>query len=267
MRLAFAVATHVDPEILIVDEMLAVGDDHFQRKSMAKMTEFKAAGKTIILVTHDLSTVSRWCDLAAWIDGGVTRMVGTPSKVIDAYKQAVQIAETTQSGALTEPGRALPALPDPVRPDPTGWLRAVRLLDAQGREVDQLAHDAQLDVCLDFETPPGIPIACTVMLVTQYGTNVFSTTHEPGLSPGKGTARLTVSRLGLGEGPWTVKTCVHPPGEKPLTYDVPLLITPESPGTGAMRPPHAWRMEGAGAAASPQAPLATAGSSTSSPAA
>ncbi|MCI0574297.1 MAG: ABC transporter ATP-binding protein, partial [Myxococcaceae bacterium] len=63
MRLAFSVATHVDPEILIIDEILAVGDAHFSRKSMAKMEEFKRAGKTIVLVTHDLSVVERWCDM------------------------------------------------------------------------------------------------------------------------------------------------------------------------------------------------------------
>ncbi|HEX8536303.1 MAG TPA: ABC transporter ATP-binding protein, partial [Cystobacter sp.] len=73
MRLAFAVATHVDPEILIIDEILAVGDEHFSRKSMQKMTEFRNAGKTIVIVTHDLGTLERWCDLAAWIDGGRIR--------------------------------------------------------------------------------------------------------------------------------------------------------------------------------------------------
>ena len=58
MRLAFAVATHVDPDILIIDEILAVGDEHFGKKSLAKMKEFKRAGKTIVLVTHDLGTVA-----------------------------------------------------------------------------------------------------------------------------------------------------------------------------------------------------------------
>src|SRR5215831_4473182 len=70
MRLAFSVATHVDPDILIIDEILAVGDEHFARKSRAKMEEFKKSGKTMVLVTHDLGTVERWCDEAAWIDGG-----------------------------------------------------------------------------------------------------------------------------------------------------------------------------------------------------
>ncbi len=108
MRLAFAVATHVNPDILIIDEILAVGDEHFQRKSLAKMTEFKQQGKTIVLVTHDLGSVERWCDLAAWIDGGKTRMVGAPAEVVAAYRAAVTEAENTGSASLSAPGLALP---------------------------------------------------------------------------------------------------------------------------------------------------------------
>ena len=75
-RLAFAVATHVDPEILIIDEILSVGDEHFARKSSAKMEEFRRAGKTILLVTHDMGTLQRRCDLAAWLDGGTLDGLG-----------------------------------------------------------------------------------------------------------------------------------------------------------------------------------------------
>jgi lipopolysaccharide transport system ATP-binding protein len=93
MRLAFAVATHVDPEILVIDEILAVGDEHFSRKSRAKMTEFKRDGKTIVLVSHDLATVQAWCDMAAWIDGGVIRAVGNPRDVVAQYREAVELGE------------------------------------------------------------------------------------------------------------------------------------------------------------------------------
>lgn len=114
MRLAFAVATHVDPEILIADEILAVGDEHFARKSMAKMNEFKQAGRTILMVTHDLGALERWCDLAAWIDGGAIRMFGEPSRVVPEYRQAMALAERTDHRALTMPGIALPELERPA---------------------------------------------------------------------------------------------------------------------------------------------------------
>ncbi len=111
MRLAFAVATHVDPEILIIDEILSVGDEHFQKKSKAKMHEFRTSGRTILLVTHDLATVASWCNLAVWIDGGTVRMFGEPRQVVDAYKQAVEAAEAdAESTVLSQPGAALPVL-------------------------------------------------------------------------------------------------------------------------------------------------------------
>ncbi|HZH02463.1 MAG TPA: ABC transporter ATP-binding protein, partial [Myxococcaceae bacterium] len=93
MRLAFAVATHVDPDILIIDEILAVGDEHFSHKSRAKMEEFKRAGKTILLVTHDLATVERWCDAAAWLDGGTLRQFGPPGEVVAGYRAAIARSE------------------------------------------------------------------------------------------------------------------------------------------------------------------------------
>lgn len=118
MRLAFSVATHVDPEILIVDEILAVGDEHFSKKSKAKLDEFKQAGKTIVIVTHDLKTVERWCDHAIWIDGGKVRAQGAPSDLVSDYRAAVVAAEeqgvVLTPAALSEDGGALPETP--VRP-------------------------------------------------------------------------------------------------------------------------------------------------------
>jgi len=251
MRLAFAVATHVDPEILIIDELLAVGDEHFQRKSMAKMTEFKQSGKTIILVTHDLGTVQRWCDLAAWIDGGVIRMVGTPVQVIDQYRRAVNLAESTHSEVLTAPGTALPALPAVgVATTSSEKLRAVRLLDVSGRTVERLNLDARLDVCLDFETPPNEPLAFTVEFLQSDGHSMFSTTMDAGSSPGKGTAKVTFSRLGFGEGVWTIRCSAHAPGEKAAPLDVLLQVDNHGAGAGTVRPPHVWSLDAsAGASA------------------
>lgn len=85
MRLAFAVAINVDADILLVDEVLAVGDQHFQDKCIAKMKELKAEGKTMVFVTHSLSTVKDFCNRAVWLNNGVIRMDGDPEPVIDEY--------------------------------------------------------------------------------------------------------------------------------------------------------------------------------------
>jgi len=89
MRLGFAIAVHVDPEILLIDEVLAVGDESFVRKCLDKLVEFKRQGKTILIVSHDLESVERWCDYAVWLDGGAIREAGNPRLVIDAYRMAV----------------------------------------------------------------------------------------------------------------------------------------------------------------------------------
>src|SRR5215471_14579707 len=107
-RLAFAVATHVDPEILIIDEILSVGDEHFSRKSTAKMEEFRRAGRTTLLVTHDLGTLQRRCDLAAWLDAGVLRAAGDPVEVVNAYRTAVAEAEVA---AVEQPAHSPRQLP------------------------------------------------------------------------------------------------------------------------------------------------------------
>jgi lipopolysaccharide transport system ATP-binding protein len=85
MRLAFSVAVNVDPDILLLDEVLAVGDAKFTEKSRARMDEFKKQGKTILLVTHDLRTVENWCHQALWLDRGEVRAIGKPAEVIHLY--------------------------------------------------------------------------------------------------------------------------------------------------------------------------------------
>ena len=85
MRLAFAVAINVDADILLVDEVLAVGDQHFQEKCIAKMKELTEQGKTMVFVTHSLGTVKDFCNRAIWLNQGVIKMDGDPDSVIKEY--------------------------------------------------------------------------------------------------------------------------------------------------------------------------------------
>ena len=89
MRLGFSVAVHVDPDILLVDEVLAVGDEAFVRKCLEKMDEFKRQGKTIVVAGHDLLLVERWCDAAILLEGGRVTAHGCPPEVIAAYRGAI----------------------------------------------------------------------------------------------------------------------------------------------------------------------------------
>lgn len=89
MRLAFAVAINIDPEILIVDEALAVGDVFFQAKCYRKFDEFKKEGRTVIFVSHDLSSISKYCDRVICLNQGVKLGEGSPKEMIDIYKQVL----------------------------------------------------------------------------------------------------------------------------------------------------------------------------------
>lgn len=85
MRLAFAVALNVDAEILLVDEILSVGDQHFQEKCLNKMKELKNEGKTMVFVTHNLESARELCDRTVWLHRGVIKMDGDTNQVIDEY--------------------------------------------------------------------------------------------------------------------------------------------------------------------------------------
>lgn len=88
MRLAFSVATIVEPEILIVDEILAVGDAAFQQKSHARMLELMQGGTTVLFVSHDLSQIRQMSDRVLWLDHGTVKMVGDTQEVCDAYERS-----------------------------------------------------------------------------------------------------------------------------------------------------------------------------------
>ena len=85
MRLAFSVATVVKPDILIVDEILAVGDEAFTRKSYARMMELMGGGTTVLFVSHDISKVREMCERVIWLDHGMVKMIGNTQAVCDAY--------------------------------------------------------------------------------------------------------------------------------------------------------------------------------------
>jgi ABC-type polysaccharide/polyol phosphate transport system ATPase subunit len=110
MRLGFAVAIHVNPDVLLVDEVLAVGDEGFTHKCLDKFAEFRRRGKTILLVTHSLNLVERFCDEALWLDEGHALSHGDPKRVVGAYLTKVEqgegqlLAETTAK-AVEEAGR------------------------------------------------------------------------------------------------------------------------------------------------------------------
>jgi ABC-type polysaccharide/polyol phosphate transport system ATPase subunit len=93
VRLGFSVAIHTDPEILLVDEVLAVGDEAFSHRCLRRIEQFLRSGRTLVLVSHDLALVQELCDRALWLDAGEIALAGHPRQVVDAYREAIAEAE------------------------------------------------------------------------------------------------------------------------------------------------------------------------------
>jgi len=106
LRLGFAVAIHVDPEVLLIDEVLAVGDEAFTHKCLDKFAEFRRRDKTVLLVTHALNLVERFCDEALWLNDGRARAMGDPRRVVSAYITDVEKLEERQMAAADAKARA-----------------------------------------------------------------------------------------------------------------------------------------------------------------
>jgi len=116
MRLGFAVAINVDPDILLVDEVLAVGDAGFSLKCLDKFAEFKRRGKTILLVTHGLSMVERFCDEAVWLEAGESRTIGDPKRVVQRYLTDVEQTEDKHLAAQDAKAQQTPVMQAPADP-------------------------------------------------------------------------------------------------------------------------------------------------------
>jgi ABC-type polysaccharide/polyol phosphate transport system ATPase subunit len=139
VRLGFAVAAHTDPDILLVDEVLAVGDASFQAKCLNKLAELKESKKTIVLVSHQMSNILQHASRALWIDHGQVRELGDPDRVVEQYLRAALVAEPHRPshGDLSEDA--------PIR------VREVVFRDGQGRPTDVLEYGAVGSIDVAYE--------------------------------------------------------------------------------------------------------------------
>jgi lipopolysaccharide transport system ATP-binding protein len=167
VRLAFAVAAHLEPEILIVDEVLAVGDVSFQRKCLGKMSEVAGSGRTVLFVSHNMAAVTRLCTRAVWLDQGRLHMAGPVEDVIGRYLAA---------GA---DGRGEQTFPDDAARAPGSEyvrLRAVRIRNADGEVATSLDVRRPFTIELGYRVlRPAANLRLGLRVVAQDGIVVFTT--------------------------------------------------------------------------------------------
>ncbi len=272
MRLGFAVAIHVDPDVLLVDEVLAVGDEGFTHKCLDKFAEFKRRGKTTLIVTHTLGLVERFCDEAVWLDAGRKRAEGHPKRVIDAYVTDIERHEESFLAAADRRAQQEPARPDrapaPAAVDDTADLSKaaegrwgsgpveivdVALVTRDGEPTHVVHSGEPVTVRLGVRTPTpvddfvfgvGIFSADGVMV---YGTNTGVEGLEGASLNGAAEVRLEIDALDLGEGTYKLDVAVHKRDGAPYDYHRLLhTFRVKSPvkDAGLYRPRHRWMFAG-----------------------
>ena len=256
MRLGFSVAINVDPDVLLVDEVLAVGDEAFTHKCLDKFADFRRRRRTVLLVTHSLDLVARFCDEALWLDQGIVRGHGDPRRVIDAYLMDVAAAENK---ALD---RAHVAAVSPSEA-PSDMMKAVEGRWGS-REAEILAVEfVRTDgvTAHVFESGEALAIRMRVRAhraledfvfgvalfsadgVCCYGTNTDIEGAEPREFSGDGEVTFVIESLCLVAGTYKVDVAVHRRDGVPYDYHRSLYtirVTSRLNETGIARPPHRW---------------------------
>lgn len=276
MRLGFAVAIHVDPDVLLVDEVLAVGDEGFTHKCLDKFAEFRRRGKTVLLVTHSLGLVERFCDDCLWLDQGKAREHGDPRRVIDAYLTAVEHGEEQLLASTTAKAVAAAGAPPAAEekaPDTTSaqsgeselqdmfkaiegrWgsreveITEVTLLDAAG-EPSFVYHSGD---------PMAVKLSITAKAPTEdfvfgvslfnadgvccYGTNTYIEEMSSERLEGSGTVTFAIDKLDFVEGTYKLDVAVHKKDGYPYDYHRLLYtfrVKSRTHDVGIYRPQHTW---------------------------
>jgi ABC-type polysaccharide/polyol phosphate transport system ATPase subunit len=270
MRLGFAVAIHVDPDVLLVDEVLAVGDEGFTHKCLDKFAEFKRRNKTILLVTHSLGLVERFCDEALWLDSGRKRAEGDPKRVVGEYvtdveRQEEQFLASTDAKAagmlqgaphdIAPPVEAVDATGDMFRAAEGRWgaggveIASVMFLNAAGQTTHVFHSGEPLTLKLhvraaqpvrDFVFGVGIFNAEGICV---YGTNTDIEEHESDLLEGEADVALEIESLDLVEGTYKLDVAVHKRDGAPYDYHRLLYtfrVKSRLKDVGIYRPRHRW---------------------------
>lgn len=199
VRLAFAVVTSVDPDVLIIDEALSVGDQYFQKRCIDRIATFRRAGKTILFCSHNLYQIRLIADEAIWLKDGRIAEAGEVSRVVSCYENYLREREV--------PREPIPALDQGLRVFP--WVSGVRLSrDGEEVECDQFMTGEELSVTIRYEVPqPPTTVHVGIFINRNDGVQVFGTgTHVAGVTPStcSGSIRLRFPRLALMSGTYAV---------------------------------------------------------------
>ena len=266
MRLGFSLAVHTEPDILLIDEVLAVGDAGFISRCHETISEFKRRGKTLIFVTHDLNAVCRWCDEAVWLEQGAIKDRGKPRRVIDYYLQHIEQEERkalNELNAEEEQSRdeVQPAIPQSIEEKRWGSkdveITDVRMFNSAGEQTWLFHADEQVTVDVSYVIHREVKdLVFGVGLLRADGLEVHGANTDidrlavpvpaPGSSyPVSGSWRYKMTRLGLLENSYYLDVAAHKSDGFPFDYHHRLYkfsVRSPHPYAGVYVPAHSWEI-------------------------
>jgi ABC-2 type transport system ATP-binding protein/lipopolysaccharide transport system ATP-binding protein len=253
MRLGFSVAINVNPDILLIDEVLAVGDASFIPKCLDRIDDFRRRNKTILFVSHDLVTVEKICDKVVLLKNGRVAAIGEPKRIVDAYLQ--DIAEKQEKVFEKKKVEKAPVrdVGDERREDRWGKreieIRKVTLRNLQGLEKHVFSPEEGLAVEMDVVSSAPIKDFVFGMGVYDsrgvscYGTNTNIEEFKPLMIQGEGKVVCRIEKLNLINGTYYLDVAVHKIDGYPYDYHRNLysfLVSSTRKDVGIARLPHAW---------------------------
>jgi homopolymeric O-antigen transport system ATP-binding protein len=257
LRLGFSVAAHADPDILLIDEILAVGDEGFVQKCYDKLAAFRRRGKTIILVSHDLSTVSRWCDTVVWLEEGRVQAQGMPQRIIDLYRQHVAAQEAEV--AVGEHLRIAEEVSQASEVETANrWgsreveIVSVKMVNTSGQERYVYQSGDPVRVVIHYRVHRPVPDTVFGIALMRgdglrcYGTN--TAVEDIPLPPlgEEGSAEVLLERLDFVAGTYYLDVAVHALDGYPYDYHHGLYsftVKSDLQEVGVCRIPHSWAIK------------------------
>ncbi len=253
MRLGFSIAINVNPDVLLVDEVLAVGDASFVPKCLDRIQDFSRREKTILFVSHDLSTVQKICDRVAWLKAGRIQTIGEPRRVIDAYLQDVaeKQEEDFEEGQV-EAGKEN-KFEEGHRENRWGKreieIKKVKLKGVDGKEKHVFSPQDGMVIEMDIEASSAIKdfIFGIGIFNSQgvfcYGTNTLLEDFQPVSIQGKGKVVFRIECLNFVNGTYYLDVATHKRDGYPYDYHrniYSFLLLSKYKDDGIYRPEHSW---------------------------
>lgn len=247
-RLAFAVATSTEPDLLLVDEVLAVGDLAFQQRCLARIEEHRHRGATVVLVSHDPALVAHTCEEVAWLDHGRLVTQGPTARVLAAYVEANETAARAATPAdlapvLSTQGR--PLVPGVNRVgSQEAQIDAVHLLDGWGRPATEVPAGGAVTVEVALSVSDDVGGACLGVRIVRAADRLACVDTSTPVHPGDGEVRMELERLDLAPGAYDVVVGLFDPSWA-STFDhhehaYPLLVVGDGPHAALLAPPLRW---------------------------